>query len=378
MLTSKFSEDNRMKRYNLVKVIQKDKEFYVLVADPRVIVKLLMNYKSGEEQETQRPWEEKRVREIAKYVSGKFKDDDNKKAIGLIPNAPILNIKEKIDVQEDDQGAYILLPETTSELEKYSNSIEAIDGQHRIRAFMEEYVDPDFSPNTTYEMIFSVFSHLSKKDKKELFMITNEKQVKVPSNLLRMFKRELDLLKGDEIIYDLVLKLNNEDYSPLKGRIMIGSKKISKGYQEIQVSKIINKSDAYKKLKAWFDDDIEKIAKVISNYIRAWEQVYSVLYQDPGKETITKVSGLRYIMYLLPTVIDILAKRGETATVANFKKIIELLPNAIDIEDVFTDEMSSLSFRGEGATIKLAKDHGDMLKSYEAKMEKKFNMAEGI
>ena len=209
-------------------------------------------------------------------------------------------------------------------------------------------------------------------------MITNEKQVKVPSNLLRMFKRELDLLKGDEIIYDLVLKLNNEDYSPLKGRIMIGSKKISKGYQEIQLSKIINKSDAYKKLKAWFDDDIEKIAKVISNYIRAWEQVYSVLYQDPGKETITKVSGLRYIMYLLPAVIDILAKRGETATVANFKKIIELLPNAIDIEDVFTDEMSSLSFRGEGATIKLAKDHGDMLKSYEAKMEKKFNMAEGI
>lgn len=378
MVINNNREDNLMKRYDLVKVRQKDKEFFVLVADPRVIVKLLMNYKSGEEQETQRPWEEKRVREIAKYVSGKFKDDDNKKAIGLIPNAPILNIKEKIDVQEDEQGTYIMLPASADELERYSNSIEAIDGQHRIRAFMEEYVDPDFYPNTTYEMIFSVFSHLSKKDKKELFMITNEKQVKVPSNLLRMFKRELDLLKGDEVIYDLVLKLNNEDYSPLKGRIMIGSKKISKGYQEIQVSKIINKSDSYKKLTTWFDNDIEKIAKVISNYIRAWEQIYSVLYQDPGKETITKISGLRYIMYLLPTVIDILAKRGEPATIANFKKIVELLPNAIDIEDVFTDEMSSLSFRGEGATIKLAKDHGDMLKSYEAKMEKKFNMAEGI
>ena len=81
MLINKTLEDNKMKRYDLVKVIQKDKEFFVLVADPRVIVKLLMNYKSGEEQETQRPWEEKRVREIAKYVSGKFKDDDNKKAI---------------------------------------------------------------------------------------------------------------------------------------------------------------------------------------------------------------------------------------------------------------------------------------------------------
>ena len=88
-----------MKRYNLSKVVQKGKEFYVLVADPRVIVKMLVNYKSGEEQDTQRPWEEKRVREIARYVSGKFKDDDNKKAIGLIPNAPILNVKSKISLQ---------------------------------------------------------------------------------------------------------------------------------------------------------------------------------------------------------------------------------------------------------------------------------------
>ena len=93
---------------------------------------------------------------------------------------------------------------------------------------MEEYIDVDFTPDTTYEMVFSVFFQLAKKEKKEIFMITNEKQVKVPGNLLRMYKRELDLLKGDEVVYNLVCLLNSEDYSPMKGKIMIGSKKIKK------------------------------------------------------------------------------------------------------------------------------------------------------
>ena len=48
-----------MKRYDLTRVHQNGKEFYVLVADPRVIVQLLPQYKPGEEQDVQRPWEEK-------------------------------------------------------------------------------------------------------------------------------------------------------------------------------------------------------------------------------------------------------------------------------------------------------------------------------
>lgn len=367
-----------MKRYNLTKVQQKGNDFYVLVADPRVIVKLLVNYKSGEEQDTQRPWEEKRVREIARYVSGKFKDDDNKKAIGLIPNAPILNVKSKIMLEFDEQGAYIILPETSTELKHYEGTIEAIDGQHRIRAFMEEYIDVDFAPNTTYEMIFSVFFQLSKKEKKEIFMITNEKQVKVPGNLLRMYKRELDLLRGDEVVYDLVCLLNNEDYSPLKGRIMIGSKKIKKGYQESQLSKILNKSDSYKQLDALVDDDHNTMAKIISNYVVAWEQVYGVTYQDPDKDTLTKISGLRYIFFLFPAMLDILGQRQKYASSAEFKKLVEMLPDAIEVDDVFTDATTEYAFKGEGATITLAKHHITMLKAYEQKHKNSFNIAEGI
>jgi len=368
-----------MKRYELTKVQQKGKEFYVLVADPRVIVKLLVNYKSGEEQDTQRPWEEKRVREIARYVSGKFKDDENKKAIGLIPNAPILNIKGTIKIDKDEQGNYfMMLPETPNELAKYEGTIEAIDGQHRIRAFMEEYIDVDFTPDTMYEMIFSVFFQLSKNEKKEIFMITNEKQVKVPGNLLRMYKRELDLLKGDEVVYDLVCLLNTEDYSPLKSRVVIGSKKIKKGYQESQISKILNKSETYRQLETLVEDDHNTMARIISNYLIAWEQVYGVSYQDPGKETITKISGLRYVFFLFPTMLDILGQRQKAASIAEFKKIIEMLPDAVEVEDVFTDPTTAHAYKGEGATITLAKHHFTKLKAYEQKHKNSFNIAEGI
>ncbi len=367
-----------MKRYHLTKVHQNGKEFYVLVADPRTIVKLLVNYKSGEEQDTQRPWEEKRVQEIARYVSGKCKDDENKRATGLIPNAPILNIKGAITLEEDSQGAFIMLPETENELAAYEGAIEVIDGQHRLRAFMEEYMDIDFAPSTTYEMIFSVFFKLSTKDKKEIFMITNEKQAKVPGNLLRMYKRELDLLKGDEVVYNLVCLLNGEDYSPLQNRIMIGSKKITKGYQESQISKILQKSGTFRQLEALIEDDYDKMAKITTNYLCAWELVYGLSFQDPGKETLTKISGLRYVFFLFPAAVDILLQRQKGAYVAEFKKIIEMLPEALEVEDVFTDPSTSYAFKGEGATVTLAKQHITKLKAYEQKHKTGFNVAEGI
>ncbi len=369
-----------MKRYYLTPVHQKDKTFYVLVADPRIIVKLLVNYEAGAEQDTQRPWEAKRVREIARYVSGKFKDDENRKATGLIPNAPTLNIKGKISLQKDENGmCYIDLPESKAELEEYEGTVDAIDGQHRIRAFMEEYIDVALAADTVYEMIFAVFFQLSRDEKKEIFMITNEKQVKVSANLLHMYKRELNLLKGDEYIYDLVELLNREDYAPLKGRVMMGSQKIKKGYQESQISKILNKSGSYRELESLVrGGDLNTMAKIISNYLRAWQDIYGVSYQDPGKDTLTKISGLRYVFYLFPVVLDILGQRQKTATTAEFRAIVEMLPDAVGVEDVFTDPSTAAAYKGEGATVTLVKQHSSKLRAYEQTHKNRFDISEGI
>ncbi len=367
-----------MKRYDLIKVQQNGKDFYALIADPRIIARLLTQYNPGEEQEVQRPWVEKKVREIARYVAGKFSYDENKKAIGLIPNAPIINAKSKIALESDEHGPFVMLPETEAEIKNYVGNIEPIDGQHRIRAFLAEYIDTDFDTSNTYEMIFSLFFQLSKKEKEEIFMISNDKQDKVSSNLLRMYKRELDLLDGDEQVYDLVCLLDSEDFSPLKERIMIGAKKISKGYQESQISKILNKSELYKQLSAHTKNDNEKTAKLISFYIKAWEQVYGVSFQDPRTDTLTKISGIRYILFLMPAVIDILGQRHCSGTTSEFKKIIEMLPDAIGVSDVFTDPTTSPSFQGEGATITMAKNHSNLLKVYEQTNTNDFDITAGI
>lgn len=366
-----------MKKHYISKVEQNGQEFFVLVANPRIIVKMILNVAAGQEQAAQRPWNEGRVREIAKYVARKFKDNDNKKSIGLIPNAPILNIKKTIEIQKDSSGYYVELPDSPSEVKNYSDTIEVIDGQHRIRAFMDEYIHIDFSDNKKYEMVFTLFDKMSEREKREIFMITNEKQVKVPGNLLRLFKRELDLLNGDEKVFDLVEILNKEDFSPLKGRIMMGAQKITKGYQESQISRILNGSGIYKAFTARHLPE-EKMAKVLSNYIKAWEKDYDVSYSEPGKETITKISGLRYILYLFPACLEILEGRKKTASVEEFLDIIKGLPSATDIEDVFTNESTVLSFRGETGTIQLAKDHGNQLKVHEQNNTSNYDITEGI
>ena len=367
-----------MKKYYMKEVKQNGREFYTLVADPKVIVKIVPYIDPDKVQEIQRPWKEKKVKQVATYVSGRFVYDENKKATGLIPTVPVLNVKSKIELQKDSNGFYIELPETKEEFKEYSGAIEILDGQHRIRAFMDGYISPDFSTRTQYEMVFNIFFKLSKKEKQEIFMITNDMQTKVPLNLLRLYKRDLDLLKDDTEIFDLVTILNEEDFSPLKGRIIIGANPdIKKGYQESQISKILNKSGLYIELKAKLLDN-NVIAKMISNYIEAWEQVYNVSYKDPQNETITKISGLRYILFLFPTFIDILTKREKAATKDAFVDMIRMIPDAIEVDDVFTDESTKPSFYGEGATVTMVKAHILKIKAYEQNNISKFDISAGI
>ena len=44
-----------------------------------------------------------------------------------------------------------------------------------------------------------------------------------------------------------------------------------------------------------------------------------------------------------------------------------MLPDALEVADVFTDQTTAYSFQGEGATTTLAKHHMSVLKAYEQK-----------
>ena len=369
-----------MKKIRLTKIAQKNKEFYCFVADPRLIVEMIPQYKENEVQELQRPWIKSKVKEIAQYVDGRVKISDDYKATGMIPNAPILNIKDnRICIFEEGGEKYIEIPDHDDEFEKYRNSLDVIDGQHRIRAFGKEYREPTFLDETPYEMVFSVFDQASTNDKREVFMITNEKQKKVETNLLRSIRKDLHLLGPDEEIYDFVGLLNSEDFSPLKGRIAIGAETIKKGFKESQVSAILNKSGIFQKLNILSGGNQDVMAKALSNYIRAWEYEYKVSYQDPQKDTLTKISGFRYIAWLFSTIYDVLDDAGGHATVEEFREMIQNLRSAVEGDyqtgDIFTE---NLAFRGEGATVKLAQEHALRFKDFTKKKGSKHSALDGI
>ncbi len=375
-----------MKKVYLQEIKQKNEKFYSMVVDPRLIAKIRKKYTAGEAQDVQRPWIEKKVKEIAAYVAGKT-IVENKKSLGLIPNTPIINIKNNLKIKSEEatiitNGStdkvtryYIELPETNEEICNYEDSLEIIDGQHRVIAFDENYIDPSISNNVIYEMNFNVFERLTDNKRKEIFMVTNEKQDKVATNLLRYIKKSLGLLIGDdEVVYDLLDKINSESSCPLYHRISFGSTKVKKGYAETQVSKIFK---AYGPKKYYDNVVLTKCAndekkaedtftQIFSNYLIAWEECSNVSFQTPASDTITKISGLRYLMYIFPEICNQLTSNKRKLSKENFKEIINKFPEALNLENVkcvFCDDTISdtdiidrhLAFRGEGATIALAK-----------------------
>jgi len=388
-----------MKKIVVQKIVQKNVEFYSMVADPRLVARLRRKYTAGEKQDVQRPWIEKKVQEISEYVAGKT-IVENKKSLGLIPNAPIINVKkdlkvqkEEIEVVEDGVSTiktqyYIMFPETDSEIEKYENQLEIIDGQHRIIAFDNDYIDPNFSNDVVYEMNFSLFNNLTDNQRKEIFMVTNEKQDKVAPNLLRYIKKSLGLLIGDDgVTYDILDFINNESSSPLYQRIMFGADKIKKGYQETQLSKIF-KLYGVKKFydnyveKQYDTESIEVFATIINNYLKAWEESSNVSFQSPASDTITKISGLRYLMYIFPEICIKLMNGRKKLSKENFLEVINIFPAALNLENikcVFCDDNAgepntdmierSLAFRGEGATTGLAKKDIQKVIAYDTNMD---------
>ena len=367
-----------MKKMRLYPVTQKNVTFYAMIADPRDIAAVMKRAKAAESQENQRPWSKTKVKEIARFVTGWMRvGANNHAALGLLPNAPIISLTESFRIHHKaaSDEYYILFPETEEEFGKYADSIEVIDGQHRILAFAEDLREPELTDDTVYEMIFSVFAPLEVAEKKEIFMVTNEKQTKVESNLLRLFKKQLNLLDDDEKLFDLVCRMNTEDYSPLKDRIIVGSDLITKGYKEMQLSKILDKSGVYEKLSRITDEDEARMCRGLSYYLKSWEKVYQVSFRNPGKDTLTKISGLRYILYLFSDMLEILKDQKKPATQEAFEELIRQLPEATGVANVFTSDETSLAFRGEGATVKLAKEHGKMLVSFTKNKGESSNLA---
>lgn len=302
---------------------QKDKDIYIFSADPHYIKRLVkISDVSAGDKNFQRPFDERRVAEIKNYVLGKdklYKKGKDVFAKGFVPNAIVLNLPGTYKVEKGKDKFYINFPDE-KDIRKFKETIEIIDGQHRLLAFDEEC--KRLLGQEQYSMCFVALVNLSDSEKKEIFMVLNERQKTVDKNILLRHKKLLNLLLDEEETrYDVITRLNAEPDSPFYGKVVIGGEKILHGLKAIQIDNELNSSKALEELIDSKGQISEKSYRIFKNYFLAWKQNFPSAWFK-ANNTLTKMAGFRFMAYLFPFAYEIL-KSGKNFKVEKFSKIIE-------------------------------------------------------
>lgn len=280
----------------------------------------------------QRPFDPKRVEEIKNYILGKdklYKKGKDVYAKGFIPNAIVVNLPTKYRVETKNDKTYINFPDK-KDIPKYSETIEIIDGQHRLLAF-----DDDCKrqlQREQYEMCFVALINLSESEKKEIFMVLNERQKTVDKNILLRHKKLLKLLLDEEETrYDVITRLNSEADSPFYEKIIMAGEKKTYGLKAVQIDGALSTSKALDKLINSKGQMSETSYQIFKNYFLAWKCNFPKAWFK-SNNTLTKMAGFRFMSYLFPFVHEIL-KPNKNFKLEEYSKIISKLKS-----DEFNEE----------------------------------------
>ncbi len=352
-----------MKKVYLQKIVQHGQECYIGKADPRILVKMAEKIGMGETQDAQRPLNEKRVKDISKYVNDKN---------GILPNTLTLaskdnriSIKQFPDVNE---LYYMELPENDREVINYEKTFDVMDGQHRLYSFLPSIVLLD--ENEKYEIGFTLYIKPTIKERRQIFISCNEKQEKVSSNLLMWFRDQLGMISGDEKrLYNIVLTLSQEE--PLKDHIILNAEKIKNGVKANQIIDVMQKMKilSFRTADGLLSDD--QIVKILRVYLSAWETVVGFEFSSSSAKdagSAVKIAGLRFMLHVLPAFWDYsLSSRqrfDDSFVQETIKRMIS--EKGVEYERFFVDEGIRQYFASRSITERLANDCSNIIKTFDA------------
>ncbi len=346
-----------MKKIYLLKARQHNSEHYVGVVSARDLVKLATRVEVETEQEAQRPIKKKRLNEIAEFINNE----------GTISTSVVIGTSgDKIKVYKEDNSNelfYIEFPETEAEFEQYKNTIDIMDGQHRLFSFLPEYCR--LAEPVDFEIAFQMYVTPTMKERRLIFKNTNEKQEKVTPNLLMWFRSRLHLLTGKEAAYHPVVELlSSENCSPLRGRIIMGAENITGGLKAQQIINILDKTDIQNICGEPLDE--YKMLSLISEYLAGWEKAVGAKIADRDKRypPFSKIAGLKFMLYMLPTFYRQAKNDKAKLTKEYVSNKINVLfsTDGFEPKDLFdpssklVENIGSNPFSDETTITKLAKD----------------------
>jgi DGQHR domain-containing protein len=272
-----------------------------------------------------------------------------------------VNLPTVYKVLKQGNKTYIHFPDE-KDIKKYKETIEIIDGQHRLLAFDDEC--KALLDKEQYKMCFVALLNLSDSEKKEIFMVLNERQKTVDKNILLRHKKLLNLLLDDEETrYDVITRLNSEVDSPFYGKIIMAGEKKTYGLKAVQIDGVLDSSKALEKLIDSKDQISEKAYKIFKNYFLSWKANFPTAWFK-ANNTLTKMADFRFMSYLFPYVYDIL-KSGRDFQIKAFSKIISKIKS-----DEFNEEFDIKKagkfqfFQEQRGIIKFATQLGKELREH--------------
>ena len=345
-----------MTKYSALPIKQKGLEFYVVIADPRIICKVTKFANEKETQEYQRPWKKKKVVEIAKLVGGEMniregakREEDKVYATGLIPNCPIIHLLDANLLKEED-GKYYLNIENT---DKILFDVP-IDGQHRLLSFREDFCR--IGDGEEYQMAFIVFKNLTLAMINELFYICNDKQESVPKDVTLNQKMAMGLLTDEkERLYSYVIALNEETISPYKGRVKINGENITRGLSPDAMIRSLYDSDFTAKFTK-----IDKQREKLLLYLSSWRAIFNEELMNLS-HPLSKSNGFRFIMKELSYVHQVLFEQKKTWINKDIEPVLVQLKSIAEEKDIFNPGKGN--FSAQTATDVIAKEVGEQLLS---------------
>lgn len=187
--------DDRL-RLSVSLVTQGDHQFYTLTMFSDVLAETckVTTRKEDPKKGFQRELDEKRAKEIARYI-----DDEN----GTIPNSIVLSAQPEADLKIVGRGK-------TLEFTSAPGAFLILDGQHRVYGFS--------MARTRLRVPVVIYNGLSRKEETRLFIDINTKQKPVPSQLLLDIKHLADIETGsEEALRHIFDSFAKERKSALKG-----------------------------------------------------------------------------------------------------------------------------------------------------------------
>jgi DGQHR domain-containing protein len=281
--------------FDAIEIKQGEYTFYVISMNSRDLLRIAYTSPRNKDREkgVQRDLDTKRLKEIGEYYQ-------NPKKPGILPNSIIVSLSKdsrfergKLHIPKREHGEAFVL-----------------DGQHRLYAFLPEYVG-----DKVMDLLVSAFIDLNDEMKAYIFRTINMTQRKINPSLVFDL---VPMLRDDWVTFeDLRAKtfldfLNNTPSSPwYDGVAMLGGRE--RPITQASFITRLKKGNVFenKEDNEFFEEIIQ--INLLVEYFQAVREIYPKAWNN-SRYILCKNTGFAAMLNLLKPIIDDLKKKGKKLT----------------------------------------------------------------